>query len=93
MTDSAVAPDRSQIDRRIVDHFLHDEEGPGPLWALRVGQRRGDRRVRPGRRRPNGVMLGERTLRIVVGALGVFHLLEGAWMFFAPGSFFDTIGR
>ena len=38
-------------------------------------------------------MLGERTLRIVVGALGLFHLLEGAWMFFAPGSFFDTIGR
>jgi hypothetical protein len=43
--------------------------------------------------RPSRATFDERTLRIVVGALGVFHLLEGAWMFFAPDSFFDTIGR
>jgi hypothetical protein len=45
------------------------------------------------RPRPARATLDERTLRIVVGALGAFHLLEGAWMFFAPASFFDTIGR
>jgi hypothetical protein len=45
------------------------------------------------RPRPARATRDERALRIVVGALGVFHLLEGAWMFFAPASFFDTIGR
>ena len=45
------------------------------------------------RPRPARATLDERTLRIVVGALGVFHFLEGAWMFFAPVSFFETIGR
>jgi hypothetical protein len=44
------------------------------------------------RSRPARAALDERTLRIVVGALGAFHLLEGAWMFLAPASFFDTIG-
>ena len=37
--------------------------------------------------------MDERTLRLVVGALAVFHLAEGLWMLLAPGSFFDTIGR
>ncbi len=40
-----------------------------------------------------GLVLDERTLRVVVGALGVFHLAEGLWMLIAPGSFFDAIGR
>jgi hypothetical protein len=40
-----------------------------------------------------GAAFDERTLRIVVGALGVFHLAEGVWMLVAPGSFFDAIGR
>jgi hypothetical protein len=39
------------------------------------------------------VTLDERTLRLAVGALAVFHLAEGLWMFLAPDSFFDTIGR
>jgi hypothetical protein len=45
------------------------------------------------RPRPARAALDERTLRIVVGALGAFHVLEGAWMLLAPGSFFDAIGR
>jgi len=37
--------------------------------------------------------LNDRTLRLVVGGLGAFHVLEGLWMLVAPGSFFDAIGR
>jgi hypothetical protein len=37
-------------------------------------------------------MLDERTLRVVLLALGVFHVVEGAWQLLAPGSFFDEIG-
>jgi hypothetical protein len=35
----------------------------------------------------------ERTMRLTVGALAAFHLVEGLWMLVAPGSFFDLIGR
>jgi hypothetical protein len=38
-------------------------------------------------------VLDARTLRIVVIALGAFHLLLGGWQLIAPGSFFDEIGR
>ncbi len=38
-------------------------------------------------------MLTDRTLRLAVGALAVFHLAEGLWMILAPASFFDAIGR
>lgn len=37
-------------------------------------------------------VLDERTLRLVVAALGAFHVLQGAWQLIAPGSFFDEIG-
>jgi len=40
-----------------------------------------------------GFKLEERTLRLVVGGLGLFHAAEGLWMLLAPASFFDTIGR
>lgn len=31
-------------------------------------------------------------MRVVVGALGAFHLLLGSWQLLAPGSFFTAIG-
>ena len=43
--------------------------------------------------RSRGVVLDERTLRLVVGALAVFHVLEGIYQLFAPASFFARIGR
>jgi hypothetical protein len=45
------------------------------------------------RPRRGGIALDERTLRIAVLALGVFHLFEGGWQLLAPGSFFDELGR
>lgn len=45
------------------------------------------------RSRAGGFALDQRTLRVVVVALGVFHLFEGGWELIAPGSFFDEIGR
>lgn len=38
-------------------------------------------------------LLGERTMRLLVGGLALFHLGEGLWMLFSPDSFFDAIGR
>lgn len=43
-------------------------------------------------RRGRGAALDERTLRVVVGALGALHLLLGGWQLLAPGSFFTAIG-
>ena len=43
------------------------------------------RRSRPG--------LDEQTLRLVTAALGGFHVILGAWQLFAPGSFFEHVGR
>jgi hypothetical protein len=43
--------------------------------------------------RPSSALLDARTLRTVVIALGVFHLLEGGWELLWPGSFFEEIGR
>jgi hypothetical protein len=40
-----------------------------------------------------GIALDRRTLRVIVIALGLFHLFEGGWQLIAPGSFFDEIGR
>jgi hypothetical protein len=37
--------------------------------------------------------LDERSLRVVTAALGAFHVLVGAWQFFASGSFFEHVGR
>ena len=37
--------------------------------------------------------LDERTMRVVVAALAVFHVGEGLWMEFSPDSFFDVIGQ
>jgi hypothetical protein len=37
--------------------------------------------------------LDESTLRIVVGALGAFHVLLGGWQFFFNDSFFEHVGR
>ena len=37
--------------------------------------------------------IDERTLRLAVGALGVFHVFEGLWQLVAPASFFDKIGQ
>jgi hypothetical protein len=37
--------------------------------------------------------LDERTLRVVLLALGAFHLVLGGWQLVAPGSFFEHIGR
>jgi hypothetical protein len=37
--------------------------------------------------------LDERTMRVVVAALAVFHVGEGLWMVFSPDSFFDVIGQ
>jgi len=37
--------------------------------------------------------MSERTLRIVVALLGLYHLLTGLLALFAPGTFFDEIGR
>jgi hypothetical protein len=45
-----------------------------------------------GRRAP-AAGLDESTLRTAIGALGVFHLFLGVWQFFAPGSFFEHVGR
>lgn len=45
------------------------------------------------RSRPKAPALDDRSLRIAVGALAVFHLAEGLWMLVAPASFFDAIGR
>jgi hypothetical protein len=44
-------------------------------------------------RSPTRPLLDERTLRVVLLALGAFHVLFGVWQFFAPGSFFEHIGR
>jgi hypothetical protein len=44
------------------------------------------------RARQPGVSLEERTMRIAVGALAVFHIAEGLWMEFSPDTFFDVIG-
>jgi hypothetical protein len=41
---------------------------------------------------PGGPVLTEPTLRMAIGALGVFHLLEGLYMLLAPGSFYSRIG-
>ena len=41
---------------------------------------------------PGGPVLTEPTLRMTIGALGVFHLLEGLYMLLAPGSFYSRIG-
>lgn len=41
--------------------------------------------------RPRGV-LSERTVRLLLGALAVYHLLLGLLMVVAPGTFFDQIG-
>ena len=41
---------------------------------------------------PRGPVLTEPTLRMAMGALGVFHLLEGLYMLLAPGSFYSRIG-
>ena len=37
--------------------------------------------------------LDERTMRVVVAALAVFHVPEGLWMEFSPDTFFDVIGQ
>jgi hypothetical protein len=37
--------------------------------------------------------LDERTMRIAVGALGVFHVFLGGWMYFFNASFFEHVGR
>ena len=37
--------------------------------------------------------LDERTMRVVVAALAVFHVGGGLWMVFSPDSFFDVIGQ
>ena len=37
-------------------------------------------------------LLDDRNLRTVVGALGIFHLLLGLYMFFFPASFYARIG-
>ena len=42
--------------------------------------------------RPINAPLHERTLRIAVGALGAFHIVEGLWQLLAPGSFYARIG-
>ncbi len=34
----------------------------------------------------------ERTMRLIVGILGAFHVLEGLWELLLPGSFFHRIG-
>ena len=41
---------------------------------------------------PGGPILTESTLRTTVGALGVFHVLQGAYMLLAPASFYSRIG-
>jgi hypothetical protein len=43
-------------------------------------------------RRP-GVTLDERTLRVVLLALGAFHVFLGGWQLFAADSFFEHVGR
>ena len=45
------------------------------------------------RLRSLGPPTDERTLRITVGALGVFHVAEGLWQLLAPASFFEHVGR
>jgi hypothetical protein len=42
---------------------------------------------------PGQAPLSESTLRTTIGALGVFHLLLGAWQFLGPASFFEHVGR
>jgi hypothetical protein len=44
-------------------------------------------------RSPTRPLLDERTLRVVLLAIGAFHVFLGGWQFFAPGSFFEHIGR
>src|SRR5919106_6267239 len=44
-------------------------------------------------RRPTRSLLDERTLRIVMLAIGLFHVLLGGWQFLAPASFFEHVGR
>jgi hypothetical protein len=44
-------------------------------------------------RRPTRPLLDERTLRVVLLAIGGFHVLLGGWQFLAPGSFFEHVGR
>ena len=44
-------------------------------------------------RTPARPLLDERTLRIVMLAIGLFHVLLGGWQFLAPGSFFEHVGR
>jgi hypothetical protein len=45
------------------------------------------------RPRAGRVAIGERTLRLVVAALGAFHVFLGAWQLLAPDSFFEHVGR
>jgi hypothetical protein len=45
------------------------------------------------RLRSLGPPTDEPTVRIVLVALGVFHVAEGLWQLVAPGSFFDAVGR
>ena len=44
-------------------------------------------------RRPTQPLLDERTLRVVLLAIGAFHIFLGGWQFLAPGSFFEHVGR
>ena len=37
--------------------------------------------------------MNEARLRAILLALAVYHLLLGAFMFFAPGGFYDTLGK
>jgi hypothetical protein len=37
--------------------------------------------------------LDERTMRVVIGALGAFHVLLGGWQLLGPSSFFEHVGR
>jgi hypothetical protein len=41
---------------------------------------------------PSGPVLTESTLRMTIGALGVFHVLQGLYMLLAPASFYARIG-
>ena len=43
--------------------------------------------------RRSGAALDERTLRVVLLALGAFHVFLGGWQMFAAGSFFEHVGR
>lgn len=41
---------------------------------------------------PGAQIMTEPTLRTAIGALGVFHVLEGVYMLLAPASFYSRIG-